>query len=264
MVTLKMREKVDVSQDMSPKIPINEEDIVFPRPLKASGILWAAVVAAAALACIPFSVPIYRFTFHLLRHLHLSSFYSTLVQFPSPTSVLIILGGIFFCQPRRRPTIIVFIVALLMTSIISRPINLLTARARPRYSVIMGEKERNWIIDYRTKHPDARMRPEQVDQWLGPGKGRPFYKDGYSSFPSGHASSSFVLASYLSALFPEARIVWYVAAGGCAAARVAKERHWPEDVIFGAALGWTVAHIVFSWRWPMLLGLWLKRRRSKQ
>jgi hypothetical protein len=34
-----------------------------------------------------------------------------------------------------------------------------------------------------------------------------------------------------------------------------KERHWPEDVLFDGALGWTIAQIVFSWRWPVRLGL---------
>ena len=235
----------------------------FPRPITTKKLIPGLAAALIALVCIPYSEPIYHFVFHLLRRLPLSGFYSTLVQFPTLTSVLIMLTGIFICQAKRRYTIVVFLVAMLVTSVVNIPIKLMTARARPRYSIIMGSEEKTWVENYLAEHPDAGMKPERVDQWLGLSKQRPWFKDGYSSFPSGHARSSFVLAAYLSALFPEARVVWYIAAGGCAAARVDKERHWPEDVLFGGAVGWMVAKIVFSWHWPVRLGLWLTRRRKK-
>lgn len=79
--------------------------------------------------------------------------------------------------------------------------------------------------------------------------------DGYKSFPSGHASTSFALASYFS-LYLGSEWIWgeratslsqpiaTLAAGAllsgalfASASRIADHRHHPEDVAVGAALG---------------------------
>jgi membrane-associated phospholipid phosphatase len=210
-----------------------------------------------ALVGIPFATRTYYPIFHFLRRLPLRSFYSTAVQFPSPTIIILLLASILLLQPRRRPTVIYFLVALLCSSMINETIKYTVARARPGYSIQMDEDTKAWILSYKQTHPASAMRAERKDQWLGLTGGQPRFKDGYASFPSGHSNSSFVLATYLSALYPQGRLLWYLAAGGTGLARVAKGRHWPEDVLFGGALGWLVTRIVFSWRWPGRLGLWV-------
>lgn len=76
----------------------------------------------------------------------------------------------------------------------------------------------------------------------------------FNAFPSGHATSAFLLAAYLSLLFPRGKWLWYVVAVACALARVRFRRHYPGDIIAGGALGWFTLQVVFSWKWPFQLG----------
>lgn len=228
--------------------------VPFPKPLKLKNLWPGCAVALFALACIPFSVPIYHHVFLFLTHLPLKGFYAAAVQIPSGMFFGLILASIAILQPARRPAVFVFLIALGLSSVANESLKHATGRARPRYSVLMGPTEKQWIQHYRLEHPGTRMRPQRVDQWLGLKRDHPLLMDAYSAFPSGHANSSFVMATFLSALYPEGRLLWYLAAGGAAVSRVEKTRHWPEDVMFGGALGWMIARLVFSWRWAVRLG----------
>ena len=83
---------------------------------------------------------------------------------------------------------------------------------------------------------DARDRQHQGDRVFDP-----------NSFPSGHTSSAFVIATSLSASFPE----WYVIAPSYAwATAVGVSRmylgvHYPSDVLIGAGLGTATALLVY-------------------
>lgn len=239
-------------------------DKTFPTAFRVRQLWPALLVAAIALISIPHATAVHHFIFPLLRRLPLKSFYAAATQIPSATIIGLVLASIFILQPRRRHTIIIFGLALLIASVLNETIKYTTGRARPRYSVLMGPKETAWAKDYQAQHPGTAVQTEPVDHWMGPTANHPLFwqkaGDGYASFPSGHTNCSFVLATYLSALFPEGRVLWYLAAAGCGVARVEKERHWPEDVLFGGALGWTVAKIVFSLNWPLSLSLWMTRR----
>ena len=76
------------------------------------------------------------------------------------------------------------------------------------------------------------------------------------AFPSGHATTVFVLAAALILAWPRAATRWRAAvgilglAGLVAFSRIAVGAHWPLDVLAGAAGGWTAGAI----------GVWLSIR----
>jgi len=71
-------------------------------------------------------------------------------------------------------------------------------------------------------------------------------KTGHTSFPSGHATSAFSVASVFAARSknPAAGIIAYSLASGVALQRVYGDKHWASDVFAGAALGTIVGRAV--------------------
>lgn len=120
-------------------------------------------------------------------------------------------------------------------------------RDRYRYASCQGLVPRSSLIDCDAVAASGFMLPEDE------------YFDGYRSFPSGHASSTFAFATYLS-LWLGSEFVWaerssaleaslgalgigalYGGALYTSASRLADNRHHPEDVAVGAAIGAGVA-----------------------
>ena len=64
------------------------------------------------------------------------------------------------------------------------------------------------------------------------------------SFPSGHATSVFAVATALAAFYPRLTWLLYVPAGAIALGRVYLERHYASDVMAGAMIGVLVASAV--------------------
>ena len=63
------------------------------------------------------------------------------------------------------------------------------------------------------------------------------------SLPSGHAASAFLFAEFFSEKYPGLRLPLYLWAFGVGLSRIYLERHWPSDVIVGAALGVIAARV---------------------
>ena len=67
-----------------------------------------------------------------------------------------------------------------------------------------------------------------------------------SSFPSGHATAAFTMAYIYGAEYPKYRIPLYAAAFSVALARIYLGRHYPSDVLAGAAVGTAAGFVVMK------------------
>lgn len=96
----------------------------------------------------------------------------------------------------------------------------------------------------------GRPRPKEI-LWNGldPYASQPFSLDSsFWSFPSGHATSTFLLATWLGLVFPRLRWpLWAVAAVLAASRFLAVTPHYMADVVAGTVLGTSVA--VICWRY---------------
>ena len=59
----------------------------------------------------------------------------------------------------------------------------------------------------------------------------------YESFPSGHTSAAFAMATVLAVEYPKYRVPLYALAIAVGASRVLQNKHFPSDVLVGAGIG---------------------------
>ena len=75
----------------------------------------------------------------------------------------------------------------------------------------------------------------------------------HDSFPSGHATGAFAIATVESAFHPKQAIYWFTGASLISASRVTLHRHTVGDILAGAALGYGVGRWELSSRRGLLL-----------
>ena len=85
------------------------------------------------------------------------------------------------------------------------------------------------------KHSLGRPRPRHMDK--GSWEIEPSFESGYDSFPSGHTSASFAVATVLAYYFPKGKLLWFGLASFVGICRVTKGSHFPTDVLGGLLLG---------------------------
>lgn len=91
---------------------------------------------------------------------------------------------------------------------------------------------------------------EGLKRWTA--RPRPLKPDDRRSMPSGHATAAFSVATVLSHRYPAKRWVFYGLAAGVAFSRVYLGRHYPSDVLAGAAIGLTMPRLVLRYEEPIL------------
>jgi membrane-associated phospholipid phosphatase len=79
----------------------------------------------------------------------------------------------------------------------------------------------------------------------------------HDSFPSGHATAAFAVATAQSALHPRQAPLWFAGATIISWSRLRLNRHHPQDVIAGALIGFGVTRWEFSEHHGLLLQPWI-------
>jgi membrane-associated phospholipid phosphatase len=150
---------------------------------------------------------------------------------PTVRNTVLLVGGVgafgwFAHSQRELTTSSMLAEAIITSSVWTGAIKLMTGRQRPREST------------------------EYVPDWTGPGS--MFSDDGHGvfmSFPSGHASSSWAVATVLAHQYPTHGVVPVLAYAGATAmcySRMVIGAHWLADVTVGALIGWGSARQVIG------------------
>src|SRR5262245_46787936 len=95
------------------------------------------------------------------------------------------------------------------------------------------------LIEFGVKYMVGRPRPAAAAALF------PLELD---SFPSGHATSVFAVATVLGSFYPALRWPLYGLAGAIALGRVYLARHYPSDVVAGALIGLVIASVILRHR----------------
>ncbi|MEO5658000.1 MAG: phosphatase PAP2 family protein [Nitrospiria bacterium] len=96
----------------------------------------------------------------------------------------------------------------------------------------------------------GRPRPGLVDR--GMLEWGPSLAAAQNSFPSGHATAAFALATVAAAAAPGWGIVFYALATLVAVSRVVLDAHFVADVVAGGLIGWAVARAAVAMARPRL------------
>ena len=110
--------------------------------------------------------------------------------------------------------------------------------------------------EFAVKHLVGRPRPS-ARALSAPLLGPSFVPD-VDSFPSGHATSVFAVATVFAAYYPRLRWPLYGLAAAVALGRVYLERHYVSDILAGATIGTIVATYFLTHR-----RVWLPRRLQR-
>jgi membrane-associated phospholipid phosphatase len=144
----------------------------------------------------------------------------------SAYSLIPISGAFYFIgtgthEDRFRETGLIAFETLIDTSLVSEAVKLAADRARPLENDGRGRFEDS---------PNGR--------WS-------------SGFPSGHAISTWAMASVIAHQYPHPRIIPVIAYGLAATvvfSRVGARQHFPGDVVAGSAMGWFIGDYVYGTR----------------
>jgi membrane-associated phospholipid phosphatase len=127
-------------------------------------------------------------------------------------------------------------------------------RARETGYLAACAMAQSFLVEQALKGLAGRRRPfaaDGEDHWAGPAgffkRYDPDYRGLYDSFPSGHSTIAFSLATVVALQYRHTTwvpILAYTVAAGVGLTRVTLDRHWMSDVVVGAVIGHLVARLV--------------------
>ena len=143
-----------------------------------------------------------------------------------PTLGIFYACGLIWKNKKAKETGLKGLEAYVITAVLTQVIKQITHRHRP----------------YQDVPPDPHA-------WEGPFNwGGDYGTFGYNSFPSGHSSTVFAIATVIGLEYWETKwvpLVSFGLAGFTALYRTMVNDHWASDVLFGSALGFAVGSLVY-------------------
>src|SRR5262249_13033156 len=109
------------------------------------------------------------------------------------------------------------------------------------------------ITEFAVKHLVSRARPDAglaSMAVLGPG-----FTPDVDSFPSGHATSVFAVATIFASAYPRVAGPAYALAAAIALGRVYLQRHYLSDIAAGAMIG--ILFAAYLWRYRHAVPRWM-------
>lgn len=122
---------------------------------------------------------------------------------------------------------------------------IITNQLRVLFGLLLLYALQNFII-YLLKFVIRRQRPlplHEMKSRVSEGPGEIIDP----SFPSAHATFSFMMATVLTFYFPRYQVIFFLFAGFIAWTRVYLGLHYPTDAIIGALLGYGITKIFLIW-----------------
>lgn len=113
-------------------------------------------------------------------------------------------------------------------------------------------KETGWLSLQAMAHSQAAVFAiKQLTNRARPvsGDGRGGFWSGGNSFPSGHATTSFALATVFAYEYRDhlaVPITAYTLASAVAASRLSARRHWVSDIVVGGSMGFLIGRFVYK------------------
>lgn len=136
---------------------------------------------------------------------------------------------------------------LLSTALLGLGILLQKQRLKDAGEMCLYTLAASTLVVHLTKHLFGRPRPRLFDKGLAEwGASLLAGIQGFDSFPSGHATSTFAVATICARAYPRARVLFYGGASVVAFSRVYLGSHFLSDVVAGLILGLLVGHLMFT------------------
>ena len=148
--------------------------------------------------------------------------------FPFALSGAFYLGGLAFKDEKAKQTGFLCVYALANTGVVITLGKIISGRQRPNAD--NGEDKWHWLADYKLSLSKGNLKFNGFD-------------GSHNSFPSGHASVAWTLASVIATEYNDRKLVApiaYTLATAVSLSRLTEDKHWLSDAIIGSAIGFGI------------------------
>ncbi|USN99562.1 MAG: phosphatase PAP2 family protein [Phycisphaeraceae bacterium] len=213
--------------------PADADSIEPERGSRRRALIWAGLLAAAGLACIPFDGPISQAAANLRDHVvggDIKRELESLQQYGQGAITLLVAWAIWLGDPGKRRRLLDWLLAVALAAVVTMPMKMLIGRPRPKFD------DPGYFLGPFGAYPlghDVGVR-HAWEFWAG-------ISSDLWSMPSSHTVYAVVMSVFLASVYPRLRPLAVLMAVVVGVSRVLFGAHYPSDVLVGAALGLAVA-----------------------